>query len=90
MPARRVRYVGQGLEVQSLMFSRDVWDVAEAKAWAAKHNFYSDKVDVQANTIRLRQYNPSIYFPKSFRTIQLGVDSGVQAIIARRLHPRKR
>lgn len=57
---------------------------------ARKHLFYCDKVDVKPNTIRLRQYNPSIYFPQSFRTIQLGVDSGVQAIIARRLHPRKR
>jgi hypothetical protein len=82
MKALRRRYGnasgGGGGRVQSLMFPTDRFTVAGAKAWAAKHKWKHDDVDVKADFIHLRQEDPSHF--SRIRTQFLG-GSGVEARI---------
>ena len=68
------------MKVQSLLFPRDKFTTAQAKAWAKKHGYKHGKVDVTAHYIRMRQRDPSDF--KTERTIPLG-DSGVKAVVGR-------
>jgi hypothetical protein len=66
-------------EVQSLVFDNSVFSVAKAKAWAKKHNFLYGSVDEKANSIRLRQRDPSDFLPSHFGTIP--ITDGVMAVV---------
>lgn len=65
-----------GSRVQTLLFPRYRFDVAGAKAWAAKHKWASDDVDVKEEYIHLRQEDPSHF--ERIRTVPFG-GSGVEA-----------
>lgn len=69
--------------VQTLIFDKEKFTVAQAKAWAKENGFRSDKVDEPeaGKTIRLRQKSPSAFQPGSFRTISL--KSGIKAVVGR-------
>lgn len=67
-------------QLQTLLFSKEKFDVAKAKAWAEEHGFISDKVDEPegGQSIRLRQFDPELCKSGSQRTIEL--TEGVQAV----------
>lgn len=65
-----------GSRVQTLLFPRDRFTVAEARAWAHKHSWRSDDVDLKPDFIHLRQENPGHF--RRIRTVYLG-GRGVQA-----------
>ena len=69
----------QESEVQSLVFDNSVFTVAKAKAWAKHHGFYYGSVDEKANSIRLRQRDPSDFLPSHFGTIP--ITEGVMAVV---------
>lgn len=66
-----------GSEVQSLLFRRDTWTVARARAWARKHGYRSSKVDVTQDYVRLRQAPPGRF--DRMRTREFG--HGIQAVV---------
>lgn len=66
-------------KIQSLVFSRSMFGPSEARAWAKDHDFTAAKVDIQKNTVRIRQLAPSSFQKDSFRTIELR--KGVKAVI---------
>ncbi len=68
-----------GTEVQTLIFSKDLFNEAEAKKWAHKHDFKYGYVDKKENTFRIRQQEPALFDEQGFRTIELM--DGVQAVI---------
>jgi hypothetical protein len=69
-------------EVQALLFDKATFPVGKAKSWAKHHGFKYGRVEkggTRANMLRLRQRDPSDFFPGSFRTILL--TDGVEAVI---------
>jgi hypothetical protein len=70
----------RGSQIQTLIFDRDMFTPAQAKNWAVDNEFKTSKVDLQPNTIRLRQIAPSRFDSRyGFRTIQ--ITDGVQATV---------
>jgi len=69
--------------IQSLLFCRAFFTVPQARAWAKKHGFTSRDVDVTENQIHLRQGDPRLFQPGSFRTIKLDPKRNLQAVIGR-------
>jgi 8-oxo-dGTP pyrophosphatase MutT (NUDIX family) len=69
-------------EVQTLIFSKSKFSPSDARDWAKKHGYKATKVDVQRNTVRLRQVDPGVFAKDSFRTET--VAPGVQAVYASR------
>lgn len=67
------------MKVQSLLFDRNRYTVAQAKTWARGHGFVARKVDVTEDKIRLRQL-PSGRFG-TMRTKDFG--HGIKAVVAR-------
>ncbi len=67
-------------EVQSLIFDREYFTLAKAKSWAKRNNFRYGRPDQKENTIRIRQQDPKLFRPSTFRTISL--TDGVKATIA--------
>ncbi len=65
-----------GSQVQALLFPTDRFTVAEAKAWASKHNWRHDDVDAKDAFIHLRQQDPKGF--RRIRTVFFG-GSGVKA-----------
>lgn len=55
--------------IQSIVFRRELWTVADAKIWLRKHKFTSGKHDLTQNTIRFRQRMPRQF--KDFRMLVL-------------------
>lgn len=71
-------------EVQTLLFPLGVWSRKDAASWAKRHGFRASKPDVTDNYIRLRQTDPVMFQPKSFRTISLKKGTKpVNAVIGR-------
>jgi hypothetical protein len=68
------------LKVQSLLFPKSEFTVAQAKAWARAHKFKAAKVEGQGEYHRIRQFSPAR--STVLRTINFG-DSGVKAVVAR-------
>jgi hypothetical protein len=62
--------------VQSLLFSTSRFTLPAARAWASKHHWKSDDVDIKPDFIHFRQEDPAHF--KVLRTIFLG-GSGVEA-----------
>lgn len=72
--------------VQTLLFPKDAFTVATARAWAKQHNFQAPKVDsgsARATRLRVRQREPSAFQKGSFRTILLDHARGVEAVIGK-------
>lgn len=71
-------------EVQSILFDREKWTVAQAKQWLESHSYKGVTPDTTKNYHRFRQ-SPAFDFQKgSFRTMALGhVNRGIKAVIAR-------
>ena len=69
-------------DVQTLIFDKDKFNEATAKAWAEKNNFHAGKIDVTEDSIRLRQKDPGDFQEGSFKTIEL--KDGVKAVIGRK------
>jgi hypothetical protein len=74
---RPTRRCPDSSEVQSILFDRSRYTVARAKAWAEKHHFRHNKVDVTVNYIRLRQKSPKLF--SLMRTKTFG--RGIKAIV---------
>lgn len=70
-------------EVQTLLFTRPIWNARTAKAWAKKHGFRYGDVDETEAYIRLRQEPPEMFQAGTFRTIPLSAKHAIQAVIAR-------
>jgi uncharacterized protein len=83
--------IGQGTQVQTLIFPKAHWATASAaRAWALTNRFRADKVDETTDSWRLRQREPGQFQDGSFRTICLtGADAPgnsacrVKAVIGR-------
>lgn len=75
-PATRANYGGS--KVQTLLFERGRFTVERAKAWARKHGFRDNSVDVTADYIRLRQAAPSRFIRSTFGTIVFGRKKGAR------------
>lgn len=79
MRALRRRYGhASRISIQSLLFPRDRFTLAQARSWCAKHRWACDDVDMKADYIHLRQEDPSHF--SRIRTQFLG-GSGVEARI---------
>jgi len=66
--------------IQSLLFSKDVFTRGNAIEWAKEHGFkYGDR-DEHGHNIRLRQIDPEDITRGTFRTITL--TDGIQAVVA--------
>lgn len=71
-------------EVQSIMFDKDKWTVAQAKRWLKEHSYKGVTPDTTKNYHRFRQAPAFSYQKGSFRTMALGhVNRGIKAVIAR-------
>lgn len=70
------------MSVQSLVFDKDKFTVAQAKKWAGDHDFHAGKVDEPegGETVRLRQSEPAE--GAVFRTKRIA--PGVKAVMMRR------
>ena len=72
----------KGSEVQAVIFDAGRWTLGEARAWLRKHDFDGLDVDRKSHTLRFRQQMPRDYRRGSFRTISMGSDTGIQAVVA--------
>lgn len=71
-----------GSDVQSLLFPRDRFTVAQAREWAHKHRWHIGDVDVKEHFIHIRQEDPRGF--RRLRTVHLG-GSGVLATVGWRV-----
>lgn len=67
-----------GTEIQTLIFSKDVFTADQAKDWAWEHDFNAG-IDEKENTYRMRQQHPNKFKDASFRTID--ITNGIKAVI---------
>ena len=58
--------------VQSVLFDKARWNVADARTWLGEHNFKAPEVDETENRLRFRQREPGEFEPGSLRTISAG------------------
>ena len=77
----------KSFEAQSILFPKETFTVASAKAWLKKHGYRYGKVDEAGSMHRFRQVDPGEFLKSSFRTISFG-DSGILAVVA--VRPGKR
>lgn len=71
-----------GMTVQSLLFPKDKWTAAAARAWIGTHDEFADHgVDETADYYRFRQVDPAAFADGSLRTIDFGTD--LRAIVGR-------
>jgi len=79
-PKQIVISLQESTTVQTLIFSKDIFESAEqAKAWAKEHDFKFGSVDETSTSFRLRQIDPDQFVDGSFRTID--ITEGVKAVI---------
>jgi len=67
--------------IQSLLFCPLRFSRKQAKDWAKQHGFRTTSLDTEGNYTRLRQDDPEMFQPGTFRTIELR--PGVKAVIGR-------
>jgi hypothetical protein len=72
------KFCPSGSTMQTLLFPRPTFSVAEAKAWAKKSGFKSSDVDIKDNFIHLRQADPSLF--SRMRNIPLG-ERGIEGVV---------
>jgi hypothetical protein len=68
------------MKVQSLLFPKDRFTVAQSRAWAKAHHYKASKVEGNGEYHRVRQFSPAK--ATVLRTIPFG-DSGIRAVVAR-------
>lgn len=66
--------------MQSIVFDRTLFTPEEARSWARANGYKSTSVDIQPNTVRIRQSDPSGFVRGSYLTHVL--DNGVALITA--------
>lgn len=71
-------------EVQSLLFDRDLFTPAKAKAWAKAHGYKASDLDTTDRYYRLRQFDANGH---PCRTITFNAESGVKAIVCMTPNP---
>jgi hypothetical protein len=72
------RFCPTGSKVQTLIFPRRRFTISGAKSWAQRHGYSTaHKIDVTANSIRIRQLSPEGW--ARLRTISMGPD--VKAVV---------
>ncbi len=74
-------YSQETTTIQTLIFSKERFDRAQATQWAKDHDRRADKIDETENSFRLRQREPGEFKDGSLRTITL--TDGVKAVIGR-------
>ena len=69
--------------IQSLIFDKDVFETKEEVLdWVKSHGFYVEKeIDETSDAYRVRQVDPSEFYPDSFRTIE--IRKGIKAVIGK-------
>lgn len=72
--SRALPYWLQGADAD---FSRDRFTQAQALGWARDHGFRAQKLDVEPNTLRVRQESPADF--ERMRTITLR--PGIKAVV---------
>jgi len=77
-------------EVQTLLLPRSQFTPVQAKAWAKRHKFKAEKVDVpeRGAFVRVRQHPPGYFHEDTFRTIEFG--EGIKAVVGVPKHSWKR
>lgn len=68
-------------EVQSLIFSKDFFNQADAMNWAANNGFKIDEITETADTTRIRQRDPNDFVDGSLH--QLNVQQGITQVVGR-------
>lgn len=58
--------------LQSVLFDKEIWTRAKARAWLKENDLKSDKLDETEDNFRFRQRDPGDFKPRSFRTISPG------------------
>lgn len=71
----------QKTRIQSLLFCPLRFTRKQAKQWTKQHGIRATAIDTEGNLIRIRQDDPEMFQPGSFRTIEL--KPGVKAVIGR-------
>jgi len=71
------------LKVQSVLISRDMYNLREAKSWIRKHDFketfYGKGVEKSDNFFRFRQAAPGRFKDKSFVTKE--ITDGIKLVL---------
>lgn len=60
------------LELQSLIFPKKYWTLAQARKWLREHGYKSRGVDVKPTTYRFRQEDDWHFVRSSFRNLHWG------------------
>ncbi len=66
-------------KIQTLIFSKDNWNVDDARAWVEEHDFRADKVDETDVSYRFRQFDPDDC-DGGFQTLTENFPDGVSAV----------
>jgi phage I-like protein len=75
----------EGTSIQTLILSKDRFNIESARSWINENNFRDDKIDETENSFRFRQADPSSFDEngfgsgEKFRTID--ITEGVKAVI---------
>jgi HK97 family phage prohead protease len=72
----------QAMVVQTLIFSKEKFTKEQAQKWCKDHNFESEGVDETTDSYRIRQEDPSLFDPNSFKTID--ITEGVKAVVGKK------
>jgi len=68
--------------VQTLIFTKKLYEPWDVHAWLDEKGFKSDRVEETGQSYRARQHDPSLFVPQSFRTISMGKgQSDVKAVV---------
>jgi len=66
-------------KIQSVLFDKQKFTPAKARAWLKKHKLISKKIDTTADYHRFRQFNPSYKNGIKYRTVSIA--PGIKYII---------
>lgn len=73
--------IGEGEAVETLIFDRKLFTIADAKNWASSRDYSDNVVEETSDSIKLGQKDPAIFIEGSFKTIE--VTEGVKAVTGR-------
>lgn len=81
--ARVIRFRGRRaprgtFHPQTLLFPKSRYSFMDAIRWARKHGYSTKKVTTEGSYIRIRQHEPAVCVPGTFRTKEFG--RGIRAI----------
>jgi len=64
-------------QVQTVLFPKDEWSIAEAVAWLTEHHYRHHKVDITEHHLRFRQMTPM----KGGRYATVTLPNGVELVL---------